>query len=228
MKSGAKINPFASSKTILHFAHERLLLLHRGRHPVRAKRGRRASLGPFIRRASPRRTPSLRAEARAMTAEGRMRNSPNLHFECREARHVVQWGMERGGTPLPFFRQTKRTIPICPRPARGGFCDSHFNNQDDAERQVSVGRIGVLFGSGIPSGLQVRTMLALKRLLLVILVLTIPAALTALLYWGTGALLAATNRVIDPEIVRLAAIVEFAAFFFVAVLEAKDRWSAQP
>jgi hypothetical protein len=72
------------------------------------------------------------------------------------------------------------------------------------------------------------TMLALKRLLLVILVLVIPAAMTALLYWGTGALLAATNRVIDPQIVRLAAMVEFAAFLFVGVLEAKDRWSTQP
>ena len=71
-------------------------------------------------------------------------------------------------------------------------------------------------------------MVALKRVLLVIFVLTIPAALTALLYWGTGALLAATNRVIDPQIVRLAAILEFAAFLFVAVLEARDRWSAQP
>jgi hypothetical protein len=71
-------------------------------------------------------------------------------------------------------------------------------------------------------------MLALKRLLLVIFVRTIPAALTALLYWGTGALLAATNRVIDPEIVRLAAMLEFAAFLFVAILEARDRWSAKP
>ena len=71
-------------------------------------------------------------------------------------------------------------------------------------------------------------MLALRRLLLVIFVLTAPAALTALLYWGTGALLAATNRVIDPDIIRLAAILEFAAFSFVAVLEARDRWSAQP
>ena len=70
-------------------------------------------------------------------------------------------------------------------------------------------------------------MLALKRLLLVILVLTLPAVLTALLYWGTGALLAVTNRVIDPEIVRLAAALEFAAFTFVALLEAKDRWSAK-
>mgnify|MGYP001548460056 CR=1 FL=1 len=69
-------------------------------------------------------------------------------------------------------------------------------------------------------------MLALKRLLLIIFVLAAPAILTYLLYFVTTALLAATNRVIDPQIVRLAAMVEFAAFFFVAILEAKDRWSA--
>jgi len=68
-------------------------------------------------------------------------------------------------------------------------------------------------------------MLALKRALLVIFVLAMPVALTALLYWGTGALLTATNRVIDPEIIRIAAVVEFFAFFAVAVMEAKDRWS---
>jgi hypothetical protein len=41
-------------------------------------------------------------------------------------------------------------------------------------------------------------------------------------------LLAATNRVLDPQIVQLAAVLEFAAFSFVAILEARDRWSAQP
>jgi hypothetical protein len=61
----------------------------------------------------------------------------------------------------------------------------------------------------------------------IILVLAGPALATALLRWGTCALLTATNRVIDPEIVRLPATVEFAAFSFVAVLEAKDRWSAE-
>ena len=68
-------------------------------------------------------------------------------------------------------------------------------------------------------------MLAVKRALLVIFVLVTPVILTALLYWGTGALLAATNRVIDPEIIRIAAAVEFAAFLLVAVMEARDRWS---
>lgn len=69
-------------------------------------------------------------------------------------------------------------------------------------------------------------MLALKRLMLVIFVLAVPAILTALLYYGTFALLVATNRVIDPQIVQYAAVGEFAIFFFVAILEARSRWSA--
>lgn len=69
-------------------------------------------------------------------------------------------------------------------------------------------------------------MLALKRLMLVIFVLAVPPILTALLYYGTFALLAATNRVIDPQIVQYAAVGEFALFFFLAILEAKSRWSA--
>jgi hypothetical protein len=69
-------------------------------------------------------------------------------------------------------------------------------------------------------------MLALKRLLLVIFVLAAPVVLTGLLYLGTNALLAAANRVIDPQIVHYAAVIEFALFFFVAILEARSRWSA--
>jgi hypothetical protein len=69
-------------------------------------------------------------------------------------------------------------------------------------------------------------MLALKRMLLVIFVLAMPVLLTALLYLATNALLTATNRVIDPQIVTGAAIGEFVLFFFVSVLEAKNRWSA--
>jgi hypothetical protein len=69
-------------------------------------------------------------------------------------------------------------------------------------------------------------MLALKRLFLIIFVLVIPAVLTGLVYWGTNALLVATNRVIDPQIIHLTAALAFAAFFFIAILEVKDRWSA--
>jgi hypothetical protein len=69
-------------------------------------------------------------------------------------------------------------------------------------------------------------MLALKRLLLLIFVLAVPPILTAFLYYGTFALLGATNRVIDPQIVQYAAVGEFAIFFLIAVLEARSRWSA--
>jgi hypothetical protein len=69
-------------------------------------------------------------------------------------------------------------------------------------------------------------MLALKRLLLVIFVLAAPAIMTGLLYLGTNALLAATNRVIDPQIIQYAAAIEFVVFFFISILEARSRWSA--
>ncbi len=69
-------------------------------------------------------------------------------------------------------------------------------------------------------------MLALKRLWLIIFVLVVPPFLTTLLYYGTFALLGAANRVIDPQIVRYAAVGEFVLFFFIAALEARSRWSA--
>jgi len=68
-------------------------------------------------------------------------------------------------------------------------------------------------------------MLALKRLLLVIFVLVAPLAASAGVYFGSLALLAATNRVIDPEIIQLVALGGFGVFFVIAVLEAKARWS---
>jgi hypothetical protein len=67
-------------------------------------------------------------------------------------------------------------------------------------------------------------MLALRRVLLVIFVLAMPVILTALLYWGTLALLAATNRVIDANVIDYAAIAEFLAFLWVGILEARSRW----
>jgi hypothetical protein len=68
-------------------------------------------------------------------------------------------------------------------------------------------------------------MLALKRLLLVIFVLAAPAGITAALYFGAIALLAATNRVIDPQILRIVTLTGLGVLFVLAVLEAKDRWS---
>lgn len=69
-------------------------------------------------------------------------------------------------------------------------------------------------------------MLALKRLMLAIFVLATPVVLTGLLYLATNALLAATNRVIDPQVVQYAAAIEFVVFFLIALSEARSRWSA--
>ena len=67
-------------------------------------------------------------------------------------------------------------------------------------------------------------MVALKRLGWVIFVLAFPPFTAVLLYFGSTALLTATNRVIDPQILRTAAIVDLVAFFFFCALEAKNRW----
>jgi hypothetical protein len=67
-------------------------------------------------------------------------------------------------------------------------------------------------------------MVALKRLFLVIFVLVVPVILTALLYLGTNTLLHATNRVIDPQIVDGAAVVEFVLFFLMSLPELRNRW----
>jgi hypothetical protein len=48
--------------------------------------------------------------------------------------------------------------------------------------------------------------------------------LTALLYLGTNTLLHATNRVIDPQIVNGAAVVEFVLFFLMSLPELRNRW----
>ena len=69
-------------------------------------------------------------------------------------------------------------------------------------------------------------MLALRRVLIVVFVLAMPVVLTAVLYWVTLAMLAATNRVIDPDIIHYAAAAEFLAFLWVGFLEGRSRWSA--
>ena len=69
-------------------------------------------------------------------------------------------------------------------------------------------------------------MVALRRLGLVIFVLAFPPFTAVLLYFGSAALLAATNRVIDPQILRTAAMADWIAFTFFCLLEAKNRWSS--
>ncbi|MGN6147693.1 MAG: hypothetical protein ACTHPD_04060 [Rhizomicrobium sp.] len=69
-------------------------------------------------------------------------------------------------------------------------------------------------------------MVALKRLGLVIFVLAFPPFTAVLLYFGSVALLAASNRVIDPQILRTAAMADWVAFTFFCLLEARNRWSS--
>ncbi len=71
-------------------------------------------------------------------------------------------------------------------------------------------------------------MLYLKRFFLLIMVLVVPVALTAGSYVGAEYMLVETHRFIAPQTMRLVTIVEFAVFFFIAVLEARARWSAHP
>jgi hypothetical protein len=67
-------------------------------------------------------------------------------------------------------------------------------------------------------------MVALRRSFLVVLGLAVPVVATALLYFATLFLLTATNRTIDPQIIRVAAYAEFALFFALMVVEVKNRW----
>jgi hypothetical protein len=67
-------------------------------------------------------------------------------------------------------------------------------------------------------------MIVLRRFSLVLFVLGIPPLLTAALYVGGNILLQLTQRVIDPQIPVYAAGIEFAAFFIIALFEARARW----
>lgn len=69
-------------------------------------------------------------------------------------------------------------------------------------------------------------MRAIKRIFLLLFVLAAPPLLTAGLYVGSQYLLRATNRTIDPKVLTYAAVIELAVFFWVAILEAKARWSS--
>jgi hypothetical protein len=64
----------------------------------------------------------------------------------------------------------------------------------------------------------------MRRFLLIALVLALPVAATALLYAVTVYALHATDRTIAPQVLHYSAGVEYSAFLFLAVLEAKNRW----
>ena len=63
-----------------------------------------------------------------------------------------------------------------------------------------------------------------RRLSLIGFALVAPAIMTATLFLVGITQLHATPRVIDPKVLWYAAAIELPVFFFVAVLEAKNRW----
>jgi hypothetical protein len=65
----------------------------------------------------------------------------------------------------------------------------------------------------------------MRRAALILFVLIAPGALTWLMYQASVFALAVTNRTIDPEVLTYAAIIEFVVFTWVAILEARSRWS---
>lgn len=71
-------------------------------------------------------------------------------------------------------------------------------------------------------------MLIVRRFFILVMTMVVPAALTAASYEAAQFVLFKTNRYIDPEIIRLVTIVEFAIFFFIALLDARARWAAHP
>lgn len=71
-------------------------------------------------------------------------------------------------------------------------------------------------------------MLIVKRLLLLVMVVIVPILLTWISYVGVTLLLARTKRYIDPQVLHLAGYGEYAAFLFIAILDARARWTARP
>jgi hypothetical protein len=63
-----------------------------------------------------------------------------------------------------------------------------------------------------------------RRLVLIIVVLAVPPVLTAALYYGTQYALAASHKMVDPQILYYATIAELVAFFLVMLLELRARW----
>jgi hypothetical protein len=67
-------------------------------------------------------------------------------------------------------------------------------------------------------------MAILRRIWLIGLVLIAPPLVAALLFVASQALLRATNRIIEPQLLWYAAAIELPVFLVFAVLDAKNRW----
>jgi hypothetical protein len=67
-------------------------------------------------------------------------------------------------------------------------------------------------------------MAILRRFSVIGFVLIAPPLMTGLLFVASQALLRATNRIIEPQLLWYAAAIELPVFLVFAVLEAKNRW----
>ena len=67
-------------------------------------------------------------------------------------------------------------------------------------------------------------MQVVRRLSLLGFIVIVPPLMTAVLYAASVALLQATHRMIDPQVLWYAAAIELPVFLVFAVLEAKNRW----
>ena len=67
-------------------------------------------------------------------------------------------------------------------------------------------------------------MVFVRRTLLLALALALPVVMTGILYVGTVFALQATNRTIDPDVLRYSAYAEYAIFLLLAIFEARNRW----
>ena len=63
-----------------------------------------------------------------------------------------------------------------------------------------------------------------RRLFLILVVLVVPPLLTAGFYFGTKFMLAATHKVVDPQIFFYLTMSELVAFYVVMLLELRARW----
>lgn len=67
-------------------------------------------------------------------------------------------------------------------------------------------------------------LLLIRRSVLVLLLLTCPPLLTWGMYHASVFVLDETHRVINPHVLWYATVGELLVFFFIAILEVKDRW----
>jgi hypothetical protein len=109
----------------------------------------------------------------------------------------------------------------------------HFAQRSHVIRACGQGALTArdpLLASGprrLPASLNEGARLAMvfiRRMLLIVLLLVVPVVLTAAIYALSIFVLQMTNRTIEPRVLHYSAVVEYAAFLFLAFLEVKNRW----